>query len=60
MRVDRESAVGCGEGFGDGDEVEEGSGKSGGDCDVPPARPVIERGGQYRERGYAVEDHRDS
>jgi len=58
--IDRESAVGGVEGFGDGDEVEEGSGKSGGHGDVSPAGPVVERGRQNRESGYAVEENRES
>jgi len=58
--IDRESAVGGVEGFRDGDEVEEGSAECGGESDVAPAGSAIERGGQDRERGYAVEKDRDS
>ena len=60
MRVDGQGAVGGDEGFGDGDEVEEDAEHGGGDGDVSPARPVIERGRQHRERGNAVEEDRDS
>jgi hypothetical protein len=56
----RERAVGGGEGFCDGDEVEEDTGECGGDRDVAPTGAVVEGRGQDRERGDAVEDDRDS
>lgn len=46
--------------FGEGDEVEENGGDSGRDSNMPPARAVIECGGQDRERGYTVEKDGDS
>src|SRR5438270_11321638 len=52
--------VGCVEGFGERDEVEEDSGDGGGNGDVPPAGAVVKGGGQNGERGDAVEENRDS
>ena len=40
--------------------MEEDGGGGGGDGDVAPAGAVVERGGQDRERRYAVEENRDS
>ena len=58
--VDWEAMVGGVEHLGEGDEVEEDGGDGGGDGDVTPARAVVEGSGQNRERGYAVEEDRDS
>jgi hypothetical protein len=58
--VDGEGVVGGVEHLGERDEVEEDGGDGGGDGDVTPARPVVQGGGQDRERGYAVEEDRDS
>jgi hypothetical protein len=58
--VDWQSMVGGVEHLGQGDEVEEDGGEGGRDGDVPPAGPVVQSGGQDRERGYAVEEDRDS
>jgi hypothetical protein len=60
MRIDGQGAMGCGERFDDGDEVEEGSGERCGHGDVSPARAVVECGRQHRECGDAVEDNRDA
>ena len=57
---DGQAMVGCVEGFGEGDEVEEGGGDGGGDGYLAPGVAVVEGGGQDRERGYAVEENRDS
>jgi hypothetical protein len=58
--VDWQSMVGGVEHLGERDEVEEDGGDRGGDGNVPPAGAVVERGGQDRKRGYAVEEDRDS
>ncbi len=55
-----QAVVGGVEGFGEGDEVEEGCGGGGGDGEVTPAGAVVERGGQDGEGRYAVEENRDS
>jgi len=60
LKVDGQGVVGRVEHLGERDEVEEDGGNGGGDGDVPPAGTVVERGGQDRERGYAVEKDRDS
>ena len=52
--------VGGVEHLGEGDEVEQDGGEGGGDGDVAPAGAVVEGSGQNRERGYAVEENRDS
>jgi hypothetical protein len=52
--------VGGVEDLGEGDKVEEHGGDGDGDGDVTPAGPVVQGGGQNRERGYAVEKDRDS
>ena len=58
--VDRQGVVGGVEHLGERDEVEEDGGDGGGDGNVTPAGPVVEGCGQHRERGYAVEEDRDS
>ena len=58
--VDWQSMVGGVEHLGEGDEVEEDGGDGGGDGDVTPARAVVEGSGQNPQRGYAVEEDRDS
>lgn len=58
--VDGKAMVGGVEHLGQGDEVEEDGGSSGGDGDVTPAWAGVEGGGQNRKRGYAVEEDRDS
>ena len=60
MGVDRKSVVGGVEHLGERDEVKEDGGDSGGDGDVAPTGAVVEGCGQDRERGYAVEEDRDS
>ncbi len=60
MGVDWEGVVGGVEHLGQRDEVEEQRGDGGGDGDVAPAGAVVERGGQDGERGYAVEENRES
>ena len=60
MGVDGEAVVGGVEHLGERDEVEEDGGDGGGDGDVAPAGAVVEGGGQDGERGYAVEEDRDS
>ena len=60
VSVDREGVVGGVEHLGERDEVEEDSGNGGRDGDVTPAGTVVEGGRQDRERGYAVEEDRDS
>jgi hypothetical protein len=52
--------VGSVEHLAKGDEVEEDCGSGGRDGEVTPARPVVEGCGQDSERGYAVEEDRDS
>jgi hypothetical protein len=46
--------------LGEGDEVEEDGGDGSGDGDVAPPRTIIEGGRQHGERGYTVEEDRDS
>jgi hypothetical protein len=58
--VDRETMMGGIEHLRQRDEVEEDGGSGGRDSDVTPAGAVVEGGGQDRERGYAVEEDRDS
>ena len=60
MGVDRKAMVGGVEHLGERDEVEENCGDGGRDGDVAPAGPVVKGGGQDGERGYAVEEDRDS
>jgi hypothetical protein len=60
VSVDGETVMGGVEHLGEGDEVEEDGGDGGGDGDVTPAGAVVEGGGQNGERGYAVEEDRDS
>lgn len=60
MGVDGETMVSGVEHLGEGDEVKEDGGGSGGDGDVPPAGAIVECGGKHGERGYAVEEDRDS
>ena len=58
--VDGQAMVGGVEHLGERDEVEEDGGDGGGDGDVTPAGTVVERDGQNREGGDAVEKNRDS
>jgi hypothetical protein len=58
--VDWQTMVGGVEHLGERDEVEEDGSDGGRDGDVTPAGTVVEGGGQDRERGYAVEEDRDS
>jgi hypothetical protein len=58
--VDRKAMVGGVEHLCQRDKMEENGGSGGGDGDVTPAGAVVEGGGQDRERGYAVEEDRDS
>lgn len=60
MGIDREAMVGGVEHLRQRNKVEEDGGSGGGDGDVTPAGAVVEGGGQDRERGYAVEENRDS
>jgi hypothetical protein len=60
VSVDWQAMVGSAEHLGERDKVEEDSCDGGGDGYVTPAGPVVEGGGQDRERGYAVEEDRDS
>jgi hypothetical protein len=55
-----EAVVGGVEHLGQRDEVEEECGGGGGDGDVTPAGTVVERCREDGERGYAVEEDRDS
>jgi hypothetical protein len=58
--VNGQAVVGGVEHLGERDEVEEDRHGGGGDGDVTPAGAVVERGGQNRKRGNAVEEDRDS
>jgi hypothetical protein len=58
--VDRQTMVGGVEHLGERDEVEEDGSDGGRNGDVTPAGAVVEGSGQNRERGYAVEEDRDS
>jgi hypothetical protein len=58
--VDRQTMVGGVEHLGERDEVEEDGSDGGRDGDVTPAGTVVEGSRQNRERGYAVEEDRDS
>jgi hypothetical protein len=58
--VDRQTMMGGVEHLGEGDEVEEDRGDGGGNGNVTPAGTIVEGSGQNRERGYAVEEDRDS
>jgi len=58
--VDWQGVMGGVEHLGEGDEVEEDGSDGGGDGDVTPARAVVEGSGQNPQRGYAVEEDRDS
>ncbi len=58
--VDGKAMMGGVEHLGERDEVEENGGDGGGDGDVAPAGAIVEGGGQHGERGYAVEEDRDS
>ena len=60
MSVHGEAMVGGVEHLGERDKVEEYGGNGGGDGDVTPTGPVVQGGRQNRERGYAVEEDRDS
>ena len=60
VRVDGQGVVRGVEHLGQRDEVEEDGGEGRGHRYVTPARAVIERGRQHRERGNAVEKNRDS
>jgi hypothetical protein len=60
VSVDGQGVVGGVEHLGERDEVEEDGGDGGGDGDVTPSGPIVEGCGQDRERGYAVEEDRDS
>ena len=60
MGLDRQAVVRGVQGLGQRDEVEERRGDDRRERDVPPAGTVIQRRGQHRERGHAVEEHRDS
>ena len=60
VSVDRETMVRGVQHFGERDEMKEHGGDGGGDGDMSPAGAVIQGGGQNRERGYAVEEDRDS
>ncbi len=60
MGVDGQGVVGGVEHLGERDEVEEQAGDGGGDGEMPPARAVVERRRQHRERGDAVEQDCDS
>jgi len=58
--VDGEAVVGGVEHLGERDEVEEDGSGGGRDGDVTPVGTVVEGGRQNGERGYAVEEDRDS
>jgi hypothetical protein len=60
VSVDRKGVVGGIEHLGERDEVEEDGGDGGGDGDVTPTGTVVKCCRQDRERGYAVEEDRDS
>ena len=58
--VDREAMMGGIEHLGEGNEVEENGCDGGRDGDVSPPGAIVEGSGQHGERGYAVEEDRDS